>query len=48
MKGAVYAFLEGRFSTPLTILLTGVLTFVLCFLITKLLSLLPQSKYLIG
>lgn len=46
--GAVYTLFEGWFSTPVTIILVGIITFVICILVTKILSLLPKSKYLIG
>ncbi len=46
--GGVYALLGGRLSTPLTILTLAILTFALCFLLARLLSWLPRSRYLIG
>lgn len=45
---AVYQLLEGCFSTPVTIVSVGLLTFIVCILLTKLLSCLPKSRYLIG
>jgi surface polysaccharide O-acyltransferase-like enzyme len=46
--GGVYSIFEDHFSTPVTILLVGGCTFVLCALLAKILSLLPKSKYIIG
>ena len=46
--GATYKLVEGHFSTPITILLVGTITFIACFVLTKLLSYLPKSKYLVG
>lgn len=45
---AVYRILANTMSTPLTIVTVGATTFVLCYLITAMLSYLPKSKYLIG
>ena len=45
---AVYMLIGGMWSTPLTILSVGVLTFVACILLAKVLSLLPCGKYLVG
>lgn len=45
---AVYMLIEGMFSTPLTIVLVGILTFVICIILTKLLSFLPYSKFIVG
>ncbi len=46
--GAVYNLTEGVFSTPVTIILVGVLTFITCFILVKLISFIPGSKYIIG
>lgn len=46
--GAVYSLAEGRMSTPLTIVTVGVTTFVICYAVTKVLSILPGSKYIVG
>lgn len=47
--GMVFSVIETMsLSTPITIILTGVLTFVLCCIITKLISFIPNSKYIIG
>ena len=43
-----YKMFEGCFSTPVTIVLVGVSTFIGCCLVSKLLSFLPGSKYIIG
>lgn len=43
-----FQLLEGYFSTPVTILLVGALTFIECYLLGKLLSYLPKSKYIVG
>ncbi len=45
---AVYMLIEGMFSTPLTIVLVGILTFVICIILIKLLSFLPYSKFIVG
>lgn len=45
---AIYLLIADLLSTPLTILTVGLLTFVVCIIITKLLSFLPYSKYVIG
>ncbi len=45
---AVYRTFENCFSTPVTILLVGGVTFIICYLLTYLLSQLPKSKYIIG
>lgn len=36
------------FSTPVTILITGTLTFMICAIVAKLISYIPKSKYIIG
>lgn len=46
--GAVYSLLGNIFPTPLTILLVGSVTFLTCYIISKLISYLPFSKYIIG
>lgn len=46
--GAVYSLFEGWFSTPVTIIVVGITTFLVCCLLTKLLSYLPFHKYIIG
>lgn len=43
-----YQLLDGMFSTPLTILLMGVSTFVVSYILVKLLSYLPKGKYIVG
>ncbi|MDO4181575.1 MAG: acyltransferase [Bacteroidales bacterium] len=45
---AIFRLLEGRFSTPLTIVVIGVATFFCSFVLAKLLSYLPKSKYIVG
>lgn len=45
---AVYSLLEGLFPTHTTILLVGLLTFISCCVISRLISYLPYSKYIIG
>ena len=44
----VYWCLMDTVNTPVTILLTGLTTFILCCILAKLASYLPHSKYLIG
>lgn len=44
----IHSSLEGLFTTPWTILLVGVLTFVVCIALAKLLSMLPGSRYVLG
>ncbi len=44
----VYKILENSLSTPCTIALVGIITFVICYVATALLSILPKGKYLIG
>jgi len=46
--GAVYTLLEGYLSTPCMIASIGISTFVFCCILSKLLSFLPRSKYIIG
>lgn len=46
--GAIYSQLEGSLPTPAVIVLTGIITFLLCALLSKCLSLLPGSRYVIG
>lgn len=46
--GLSYRLITEYFSTPITILLVGTTTFIACCILTKLLSYLPGSKYLIG
>lgn len=48
LLGFSYRLFEGCFSTPVTIVLVGISTFMGCCLLTKLLSYLPRSKYLVG
>lgn len=48
LLGFSFRLLNGYFSTPVTILLVGITTFLSCCLLTKLLSYLPGSKYIIG
>jgi surface polysaccharide O-acyltransferase-like enzyme len=45
---AMYQTFVGYFSTPVTILVVGVSTFILSYAITKLLSLIPCGKYIVG
>ncbi len=45
---AVYKVLENSMNTPLTILTTGVCTFIICYLVTCLLSRFRFGRYLIG
>lgn len=45
---AVYKVFENYFSTPVTIFLVGIITFIICYLITLLISQFPKSKYIIG
>ncbi len=45
---AVYKTVEGMWSTPVTILSVGVATFFICIILSKLLSYIPGSRYLIG
>lgn len=44
----MYQLLSPYFNVPVTILLVGTLTFLSCWLLTKLLSYLPGSKYIVG
>lgn len=46
--GFSYKLLSGYFSTPVTILIVGIVTIVSCAIVAKLLSYLPKSKYLLG
>ncbi len=46
--GVVFNLVNGQFTTPVTIVLVGVSTFVICYMLTRLISLLPGSKYLVG
>ncbi len=46
--GAVYRLLEGQFPTQWTIPAVGILTFIICCLLAKVISLLRWSKYIIG
>ena len=46
--GAAYWLLMGTINTPITILLTGFVTFGFCCILTRFASYLPFSKYLIG
>lgn len=48
LLGFSYRLLSGYFSTPVTILLVGTTTITACCLLSKLLSYLPKSKYLVG
>ncbi|MBP3483324.1 MAG: acyltransferase family protein [Alistipes sp.] len=45
---AVFALLSGRFPTPATIYSVGFVTYIVSYLLTKILSYLPKSKYIIG
>ena len=45
---AVFRGLTGNLPTPLSILTTAVTTYVLSYLLTKAISYIPKSKYLIG
>lgn len=45
---AVFRAFACNLSTPLAILSTALLTYIISYLLTKLLSLLPKSRYLIG
>lgn len=44
----VFQQISGCMSVPATILSVGVITFMLCIILTKLISFLPGSKYIIG
>lgn len=45
----VFEYVKGwALATPLTMILSAVITFTLCSLITRLISYLPKSKYIIG
>lgn len=46
--GAIYNLCDGRFSTPVTILIVAGSTFVICCGLAKLLSRLPFGKYIVG
>lgn len=46
--GAVYNLTEGIFPTPVTIILVGTLTSITCFILVKLISFIPGSRYIIG
>lgn len=48
LLGFSYKLIVGSFSTPVTILLVGISTFIGCCLLSKLLSYLPGSKYIVG
>lgn len=48
LLGASYSLISGMFPTPVTILLTGVSTFVACCLLTWAISAVPYGKYIIG
>lgn len=48
LLGFSYKLIGGYFSTPITIALVGISTFIACCILSKLLSYLPKSKYLIG
>lgn len=48
LLGFSYKLIGGSFSTPVTILLVGTSTFIGCCLLSKLLSYLPGSKYIVG
>ena len=45
---AVFRGLTGNLPTPLSILTTAVATYVISYLLTKAISYIPKSKYLIG
>lgn len=45
---AVYQAISPYFNTPMTIVFVGTITFILCWIMTRLLSFLPGSKYIIG
>lgn len=44
----VYSYVSPYFNTPATIFIVGITTYIICYLLTKALSVLPQNKYLIG
>lgn len=46
--GFSYKLIEGCFSTPIIILFVGTMTFTGCCLLSRLLSYLPGSKYIVG
>lgn len=46
--GFAFQLINGYFSIPVTIFLVGTVTFVVCYGLTKLLSYLPGSKYIVG
>lgn len=47
--GAVFSVVQPMaIGSPLTIISTGAITFVICCILSKLISLLPYSKYIIG
>ena len=46
--GAVYMLVEGLMPTPLTIAVVGLTTFLICCGLTKIISILPLSRYIIG
>lgn len=48
LLGFSYRVIGGHFSTPITILLVGTTTIIGCYILSKILSYLPKSKYLIG
>ena len=45
---AMYTIFHEHFENPTTIVLVGGSTFLLCYVLTKALSYLPKSKYLVG
>ena len=44
----VYPHVAPHFNTPGTILVAGILIYAICYVLTKLLSYLPKSKYIVG
>ena len=44
----VFRALTGSLPTPLAIVATAATTYTICYLLTKALSYIPKSKYLIG
>lgn len=46
--GFAYRLLGGYFNTPVTIIVVGIVTYIVCYVLTKLLSFLPKSNYIIG
>ena len=44
----VYPHVAPHFNTPGTILVAGIVIYAICYVLTKLLSYLPKSKYIVG